>query len=118
MKANSISSCWLLIRFGLPREVRLKKSKAGVLLWKWRVWNGMYKKIKVKHDIVRHSPETRAAVEKEDKCMEECIMDAVEDWWPFGTFHQFLGSMAKNYLALVEEPGERCYVHTFIQLDK
>ena len=43
-----------------------------VLIRKWRDWCGLFKKTKLKHDILRHSPKTGAAVE-EDKSMEEKV---------------------------------------------
>ena len=71
---------------------------------KWRDWNVLYKKTKLKHDIVRHSPKTGAAVEDDDcKTIEQKIKAATKDWWAFGTFHEFFGSMARNNLQLVDE---------------
>ena len=96
----------------LPAVNQLPNQKKGelktdfskdVLIRKWRDWNGLYKRTKLKHDIIRHSPKTGAAVEEGDKKIEDRISAATKDWWPFRTFHQFFGGMARNNTALVDE---------------
>ena len=88
----------------LSKKGDIKTDFSGTVLpRKWRDWNVLYKRYKLKHDIVRHSPKTGAAVEDDDKTIEDKIKAATVDWWAFGTFHQFFGSMARNNLQLVDE---------------